>query len=68
MVVRVPKNKSHKGISKRVKVTGSGKLRRAQANKNHLLEKKPSTRMRRLNMEEDFAKADRKRVKRMLGI
>ncbi|MFI6870276.1 50S ribosomal protein L35 [Nocardia sp. NPDC050406] len=64
----MPKNKSHKGISKRVKVTGTGKLRRARANKNHMLEKKSSRRTRRLNMEDDFSKADTKKVKRMLGM
>ncbi len=36
------KNKTHKGTAKRVKVTGSGKLVREQANRRHLLEGKPS--------------------------
>ncbi|NUT45794.1 MAG: 50S ribosomal protein L35, partial [Saccharothrix sp.] len=38
----MPKNKSHSGTSKRVKVTGSGKLVREKAGKRHLLEKKSS--------------------------
>ena len=42
------KQKTHKGTAKRIKVTGSGKLRREQANRRHLLEGKPSTRTRRL--------------------
>ncbi|ACP32952.1 MULTISPECIES: 50S ribosomal protein L35 [Corynebacterium] len=61
------KQKTHKGTAKRIKVTGSGKLRREQANRRHLLEGKPSKRTRRLKGTEDVAKADTKRVKRLLG-
>ena len=41
------KQKTHKGTAKRIKVTGSGKLRRERAYRRHLLEGKPSTRTRR---------------------
>ena len=61
------KQKTHKGPAKRVKVPGSGKLRREQANRRHLLEGKPSTRTRRLKGTTEVAKADTKRVKRLLG-
>ncbi len=61
------KQKTHKGTAKRFKKTGSGKLRREQANRRHLLEGKPSTRTRRLKGDTDVAKADVKRVKRLLG-
>ncbi|MGV0362461.1 50S ribosomal protein L35 [Corynebacterium minutissimum] len=61
------KQKTHKGTAKRIKVTGSGKLRREQANRRHLLEGKPSKRTRRLKGDEDVARADTKRVKRLLG-
>lgn len=61
------KQKTHKGTAKRVKITGSGKLRREQANRRHLLEGKPSKRARRLKGTEDVAKADTKRIKRLLG-
>ncbi|MDK8763209.1 50S ribosomal protein L35 [Corynebacterium sp. MSK218] len=61
------KQKTHKGTAKRIKVTGSGKLRREQANRRHLLEGKPSKRTRRLKGDEDVARADIKRVKRLLG-
>ena len=63
----MPKFKPHSGMKKRVKVTGSGKLRRQQANRYHLAESKPSTRMRRLNGTTDVAKADTRRVNKMLG-
>ena len=63
----MPKMKSHSGTAKRVKVTGSGKLRREKANKRHLLEHKSSKRTRRLAGTTDIAPADVSRVKRLLG-
>ena len=63
----MPKFKPHSGMKKRVKVTGTGKLRRQQANRYHLAESKPSTRMRRLDGTTDVAKADVRRVNKMLG-
>jgi large subunit ribosomal protein L35 len=64
----MPKNKTHSGIKKRVKVTGSGKLLFQRAGKRHLLERKSSTLTRRLSGTTEFAEADRPRVKKMLGI
>ena len=61
------KQKTHKGTAKRIKTTGSGKLRRERANRRHLLERKPSKRTRRLKGTTDVAPADTKRVKRLLG-
>lgn len=63
----MPKMKTHRGAAKRFKVTGIGKLRRRQVNTNHILEKKPSKRMRRLSAEVDVAPGDAARIKRMLG-
>ena len=45
----MPKNKTHSGTKKRIKVTGSGKLHRQQAGKRHNLENKSSSRTRRLD-------------------
>jgi large subunit ribosomal protein L35 len=64
----MPKMKTASGAKKRVKITGSGKLRRYKAFRGHLMEKKSSTRARRLGRETDIAPGQRKRVKRMLGI
>ena len=61
------KQKTHKGMAKRAKLTGKGKLRREQAGRRHLLESKPSKRTRRLKGTTDVARADTKRVKRLLG-
>jgi large subunit ribosomal protein L35 len=63
----MPKMKSHTGMGKRVKVTGSGKLVVEQAGKRHLLEVKSSKRTRRLTGTVEVAKADTKRIKKMLG-
>lgn len=63
----MPKNKTHSGAKKRFKVTGSGKLRREQANRRHLLEHKSSRRTRRLAQDQDVAPVDVKKIKRLLG-
>jgi large subunit ribosomal protein L35 len=64
----MPKMKTDKGAAKRVKVTGSGKLRRRHAFLNHILEKKSPKRKRHLGQETDFAPGDAKQVKRLLGM
>jgi large subunit ribosomal protein L35 len=63
----MPKNKTHSGIAKRVKVTGSGKLLRQQAGLRHRLEVKSSKETRDLSGYVPVNKADVKRVKKMLG-
>jgi len=63
----MPKNKTHSGISKRVKVTGSGKIMHEQTNRRHNFEHKPSSRTRRLEGDKLLAPADVKRVKKLLG-
>jgi len=64
----MPKMKTHSGTKKRIKVTGSGKLRREQANKRHLLEGKSSRRTRRLTPDADVSPANSKQAKRLLGM
>lgn len=63
----MPKIKTHRGAAKRFKVTGTGRLLRRKANRSHLLEKKPSTRTRRLGREVEVARGDRDHAERMLG-
>jgi large subunit ribosomal protein L35 len=63
----MPKNKTHSGTKKRVKVTGSGKLLTERAGKRHLLERKSSRITRRLTGTEEIAAVDRPRVKKLLG-
>jgi large subunit ribosomal protein L35 len=63
----MPKAKTHSGSKKRFKVTGSGKLMHRRANRNHLLEHKPSTRTRRLANEQVMSAPDTKKINRLLG-
>ena len=44
----MPKMKTHRGMAKRVRKTGTGKLMRAKAFKSHILTKKDTKRGRRL--------------------
>jgi large subunit ribosomal protein L35 len=63
----MPKMKTHSGSNKRFRVTGTGKVMRRRANRNHLLEHKSSTRTRRLKNEVTLSPADVKKMKRLLG-
>ncbi len=63
----MPKMKTNKTAAKRFRRTGTGKLRRLQSMRQHLFEKKPSTRTRRLDGMVDVHPGDEKRVKRLLA-
>jgi large subunit ribosomal protein L35 len=63
----MPKMKTHKGAAKRFKLTGTGKIKRRQANKNHILEKKSPKRIRQLRAPALVADGDAKNIKRALG-
>jgi large subunit ribosomal protein L35 len=63
----VPKNKTHSGIKKRVKVTGSGKLLSQHSGMRHNQERKPSRLTRRLTGTKEIAASDAPRVKKLLG-
>jgi len=63
----MPKMKSHTGMGKRVRRTGSGKFTAQQSGMRHNLEKKSSRRTRRLTGTVEVAKADVKRIKKLLG-
>jgi large subunit ribosomal protein L35 len=63
----MPKNKTHSGTKKRVRVTGSGKLMRERTNARHYLEGKSSRRTRRLALDVELSPADTKKAKKLLG-
>jgi large subunit ribosomal protein L35 len=63
----MPKMKSHTGMGKRVKVTGSGKVLRQQTGLRHRLEKKSSKETRDLAGTVEVSKADLPRIKKLLG-
>lgn len=62
----MPKMKSHSGAAKRFRKTGTGKIVRQKANKQHILTKKRTKRKRGLRQDDLITAADRSRVKRML--
>ena len=64
----MPKMKTDKGAAARFKITGTGKMMRRRPFRSHLLEKKSSVRTRRLGREAEVAPADRRSVRRILGI
>ena len=63
----MPKMKTSKTAAKRFKKTGSGKLQRQQAMRQHLFEKKSSRRTRRLAGNVDVHPGDEKKIKRLLA-
>lgn len=62
----MPKMKTHRGAAKRVKKTGSGKLKRSKAFSSHILTKKSSKRKRGLRQATVVSESDMKRVKTLL--
>jgi large subunit ribosomal protein L35 len=62
----MPKMKTKRALRKRVKITGSGKIRRYHAYKRHILTKKHPKRKRRLRHGAMVAHADQKRLMRLL--
>lgn len=63
----MPKQKTNRSAAKRFRKTGTGKLRRQRAYTSHILTKKSPKRKRRLRQGTLVAKADHKRVRRLLG-
>lgn len=62
----MPKLKTHRGAAKRFKKTASGKFKRGQAYKSHILTKKASGRKRGLDQSALVSKADTAKVREML--
>ncbi len=63
----MPKMKTHSGAKKRFRVTGSGRIKRAKMNKNHILNKKPTKRTRRLRQGGYVDKVQEKTIMTMLS-
>lgn len=62
----MPKMKTHRGAAKRLKVTGTGKIKRSKAFASHILEKKSSKRKRGLRQSGLVSAADMKKTKKLL--
>ncbi len=64
----MPKLKTRKTVSKRFKVTSTGKLMRRSTGLNHLMRKKNKSRRRSLLKGTQLYAGDAKRIKTMLGV
>lgn len=64
----MPKLKTHKGTSKRVKLTATGKVTRRRAFGGHLLAKKSKSRKRAINTTATITGKIEKNIKRSLGV
>ena len=64
----MPKVKTNRGAAKRFKVSPSGKIKRGQAYKSHILTKKTTKQKRNLTKRVLVSDADMGLVKNLLGI
>ncbi|MFH0795174.1 MAG: 50S ribosomal protein L35 [bacterium] len=62
----MPKMKTRGAVRKRFRRTASGKIKRAQAFRSHILTKKTTKRKRSLRKKAYVSKADLKRIKKLL--
>jgi large subunit ribosomal protein L35 len=62
----MPKNKTHKGLLKRVRVTKTGKVRHAKAGFKHLRSHKSGKRLRRLRRGGICRASDTQRMSKLL--
>lgn len=64
----MPKVKTNSSAKKRFAITGTGKIKRKHAFKNHILTKKEKKRKERLAKFAIVSKVDEPRMKKLLGI
>jgi len=62
----MPKMKTNRGAAKRFRRTASGKFKRAQSHRRHILTKKSTKRKRHLRSDATVHAADTKLIARML--
>ncbi len=63
----MPKLKTHRGAAKRFHLTGSGKVKRGNSLRNHILTKKTQKRKRHLRKGSLVSPAFQKAVRRMIS-
>ncbi len=63
----MPKLKTSRGAAKRFKKIAGGAYKHRQANRNHILTKKSTKRMRRLRSMSSIRHSDAKSINRMLA-
>jgi large subunit ribosomal protein L35 len=64
----MPKMKTHSSAKKRFKLTGSGKVKRFQANTSHRMRNRSKSQKLRLRDATVVSKADEARIKRLLCV
>jgi large subunit ribosomal protein L35 len=62
----MPKMKTNRAAAKRMRVSGSGRIRRGKAGLSHMMRGKAARRLRNLRKHDMVADADHKRIKRLL--
>jgi large subunit ribosomal protein L35 len=62
----MPKMKTRKSASKRLRISGSGRVRRPKAGGNHGMQEKSRKRLRRLRTNDMVDKSMQKRIKRLM--
>jgi large subunit ribosomal protein L35 len=62
----MPKVKTHRGLAKRVKITATGKVKRAKAFHSHLLSSKSPKRKRNLDKTCIVHETNEKQMKRLV--
>ena len=62
----MPKMKSNRGASKRVRATGTGGIKRAKSGKSHILTSKDRKRKRALRKSSLVHKTNEKSIRRLL--
>jgi len=63
----MPKQKTHKGLSKRMKLTGSGEVKRKRSCGSHLMSTKNAKRRRRISSSSIVVGKVAKTVRALLG-
>ncbi|MDQ1911697.1 50S ribosomal protein L35 [Paenibacillus sp. GD4] len=64
----MPKMKTHSSLKDRLKITGTGKVKRYKAYKNHLLSGKSARQKRVLGTNPVMAEGDVKRLKQQISL
>ena len=64
----MPKNKSHKGTLKRIRITGTGKIKMQRACGRHLRSHKSGSLIRKYRLPAYAQEADAQRLRQLLGL
>ena len=64
----MPKMKSNRGAKKRLRLTGTGKVKHKKINARHILGHKTRSRKRHLRKQTIVHPSDQKRARRLLGV